>query len=75
MKVRYGNYRINGENMTGKEVEMTEDEARPLMASNIAVEVATAEPPENAMLKRPNRRRKYGIKAKNGTINRTSNTG
>lgn len=52
MKVRYGNYRIKGVNMAGKEVEMTEDEARPLIMSNIVVETASVEPPENAMIKR-----------------------
>ena len=59
MKVRYGNFRVKGEDMTGKEVEMTEDEARPLIASNIVTQIETTsvEPPENAMLKRAKPRR------------------
>ena len=69
MKVRYGDYRIKGENMMGKEVEMTEDEAMPLVMSNIVVPIETTsvEPLENAMLKRAKPRRRNGIKAKNST--------
>jgi len=54
MKVIYGNFSIKGENMMGREVEMTEDEARPLIASNIVREIETTsiEPSENAMVKR-----------------------
>ena len=65
MKVRYGNYRIKGEDMTGKEVEMTEDEARPLIMSNIVVETASVEPSENTMLERAKPRRRNGVKTKN----------
>lgn len=60
MKVRYLNFRKNGTDMTGKEVEMDDDEARVLINSNIVVpverqpemETASIEPPENAMVKR-----------------------
>ena len=68
MKVRYGSYRANDEDMTGREVEMTEAEARPLLISNIVVKVETAsvEPSRNAMLERVKPRRlKNGAKAKN----------
>ena len=67
MRVKYGNFRVKGEDMTGKEVEMTEDKARPLIASNIVVETTSVEPSENAMLKRAKPRRRNVIKAKNST--------
>lgn len=67
MKVRYGNYRVDGKDMTGKEVEMTEDEARPLIMSNIVIETAHIEPTENAMLKRAKPRRRNGVKTKDRT--------
>ena len=64
MKVKYGDYRIKGENMMGKEVEMTEDEAMPLVMSNIVVPIETTsiEPSENAMLKRAKPRRKQEVR-------------
>ena len=67
MKYVYGNYRVKGVNMTGKEVEMTEDEARPLILSNIitpVIETASIEPTENAMRERAKPRRRNGNKAR-----------
>lgn len=67
MKYRYGSYRANGEDMTGKEMEMTEDEARPLVISNIVVpvvETASVEPSENVMVKRAKPRRVNNRKGK-----------
>jgi len=53
--------------MTGKEMEMTEDEARPLVISNIVVpvvETASVEPSENVMVKRAKPRRVNNRKGK-----------
>jgi hypothetical protein len=64
MKVRYLNYRINGEEMTGKVFEMDIAQARILIESNIVVpveesgiETTSMEPAENTMLKLKKKRR------------------
>jgi len=63
MKVRYGNYRKDGVDMTGKVVEMNDYEAVVLIASSIVlpvgddeIETTSLEMPENAMLKLKKRR-------------------
>ena len=72
MKVRYQAFRTGGVDMKGKVVDMDEAEAATLIKSNIVVpvveaniETATAEPPENAMIKQPERRKGHGSKTKN----------
>ena len=59
MRVKYKAWRANGEDMTGRIVEMDDAEAKTLIKANIVeaveseieVETEAIQPPENAMLK------------------------
>lgn len=74
MKVRYGSFRVKGEDFTGREVEMDDEEARVLIESNIVVPVeepaiiesASLEPPETAMLKPPVKKKANGKRSISG---------
>ena len=59
MRVKYKAWRANGEDMTGRIVDMDDAQAKTLIKANIVeevapeieVETAMIRPPENAMLK------------------------
>jgi len=59
MRVKYKAWRANGEDMTGRIVEMNDAQAKTLIKANIVesvvpeieVETEAIRPPENAMLK------------------------
>jgi len=56
----------------GAIIEVPEEIGREWCKSGLAIETTSIEPPENAMLSRPIRRKAHGVNNKNTTNNRTS---